>query len=115
MKRDAKLFLHIMIGTVLIAIGSLMMYGCTHTDNTPQPVEAEIIPEPEIIEVIPDPEPEPEIIEEPEPLKLLYFCHACLRDMETTHTVDVDGEHFTDICDECLAFFKSMIPEATLD
>lgn len=57
----------------------------------------------------------PEITPEQEPLKILYHCYACNRNMETTHRIDVDGEHFTDICDECLIYFERMISEASHD
>lgn len=86
-----------LIAALLMITGAVMMtMGCVIPQvQTPEPVA----------EAVPEPEPEPE------PLVLLYHCHLCYADKDTTHSVYVDGKHFTDICDDCLNKFRMVVDE----
>lgn len=110
----------IIIAVTFIVCGILiMMIACQSTESPVDQSEIEVV-KAEAVEVggalaADDPEPETMTIWVDEPAKVLYHCFACSRNMEDTHRIDIDGIHYTDICGECLAYFKTLIAEAPGD
>ena len=96
MKEKGVITMALVAALLMIAGAVMITMGCRIPfvqDEEPVTV-AEEIPEPE-----------------PEPLVLLHHCHLCYADKPETHSVYVDGKHFTDICDDCLNKFRMVLDE----
>ena len=102
MKEKGIIALALLASVMLITGAVMMTMGCSIIPRHD--------PEPETVQVAENPEP----AEEQKELQLLYRCHLCYADKPSTHTIHVDGMHFTDICDECLDKFKMVVDHDVL-